>query len=331
MPLVDIYVPAQGRGDELSPGLVNDARIIQAVLGKENAKLFPVPARCYREGKARNDQILRSMKTSSTAIFLEHVFESSEIMSYDRRVYVANPEWLIPADEARVRAGYVTEFWHKTRSGVHLLSAMFPGQAHSYVGFTSLDNFGDQPAPNYSKMGHFTGKALGRRHTQELLDIWSENPSLPQLSVHFHNTQIPDITDWLENKNIRVKLGMMEEKHFSKEFAGHGVQLCTSSTEGFGHHINEARAIGALVVTLDAPPMNELVDATSGVLVKFSERLPHHCGFFYKSSKEQLLEAIGRVVAMSSEERVQLGESARRRFLEERDAFSAALRAQFNL
>jgi len=46
-----------------------------------------------------------------------------------------------------------------------------------------------------------------------------------------------------------------------------GVHACPSATEGWGQYIDEGRRAGAVVLTLDAPPMNELVTATSGVLI----------------------------------------------------------------
>lgn len=329
--LADIYLPSFTSSNHLSPGLVNDSRIIRGILGETSVKIRSIPAQCYELSKAQNDQILVPMKTSDTAVFLEHIFESSELLSYERRIFIANPEWLISTDEHRVAAGFVTEFWHKTRSGMELLSAKFPDKVHTFIGFTSFDHFSKELNTDRSLIGHFCGKALGRRHTQEILNIWAENPQLPELSVHFHGHGIPDVAGWLQNGNIRLKMGMMQEDDFRQEFSKHGVQLCTSSTEGFGHHINEARAIGALVVTLDAPPMNELVDANSGVLVAYAETSPHHNGFFYKSTQDQLLEAITRVIEMPIEERASLGESARQRFHDEREVFCAALRAQFGL
>lgn len=329
--LADVFLPTFSSSNLLSPGLVNDARIIRDILGEISVNIRSIPAQCYNLSTAQNDQTLLSMKTSDTALFLEHIFEFSELLSYERRIFIANPEWLIPSDEHRVAAGFVTEFWHKTRSGMALLSAKFPDKVHRFIGFTSLDHFSKEVKPDYSLLGHFCGKALERRHTQEILNIWAENPQLPELSVHFHDHRIPDVAGWLQNGNIRLKIGMMQEDDFRQEFSRHGIQLCTSSTEGFGHHINEARAIGALVVTLDAPPMNELVDANSGVLVPYAETSPHHNGFFYKSTQDQLLEAITRIIEMPIEERASLGESARQRFVDEREVFCAALRAQFGL
>jgi glycosyltransferase involved in cell wall biosynthesis len=45
------------------------------------------------------------------------------------------------------------------------------------------------------------------------------------------------------------------------------LHVCPSVREGFGHYLNEARAVGALVVTVDHPPMNELIRPGMGLLV----------------------------------------------------------------
>ena len=45
------------------------------------------------------------------------------------------------------------------------------------------------------------------------------------------------------------------------------VHICPSAREGFGHYINEARSVGAVVLTIDAAPMSEfVVDGESGVV-----------------------------------------------------------------
>jgi hypothetical protein len=46
-----------------------------------------------------------------------------------------------------------------------------------------------------------------------------------------------------------------------------GVHLCPSREEGFGHYINEARAMGALVMTTNWAPMNDMVQEHFGVLI----------------------------------------------------------------
>jgi glycosyltransferase involved in cell wall biosynthesis len=37
------------------------------------------------------------------------------------------------------------------------------------------------------------------------------------------------------------------------------VHICASEREGFGLYLDEARAVGAYIISTDHPPMNELV------------------------------------------------------------------------
>lgn len=55
----------------------------------------------------------------------------------------------------------------------------------------------------------------------------------------------------------------------------HGVHICPSEREGFGHYINEARAASALVITTNHPPMNELITAATGVLIPAQHTFSH--------------------------------------------------------
>jgi hypothetical protein len=45
------------------------------------------------------------------------------------------------------------------------------------------------------------------------------------------------------------------------------IHMCPSAIEGWGQYIDEGRRTKSVVLTLDAPPMNELIDVKSGVLV----------------------------------------------------------------
>jgi glycosyltransferase involved in cell wall biosynthesis len=102
-----------------------------------------------------------------------------------------------------------------------------------------------------------------------------------------------------------------------------GVHLCPSQAEGFGHYLNEARAAGALVVTTDMPPMNELVRPDSGVLVPCSkmyvdadpsiDRFIHRCDV----SAQDMNSAYATVSQMSEEEKRERGRRSRQAYEED--------------
>lgn len=88
----------------------------------------------------------------------------------------------------------------------------------------------------------------------------------------------------------------------------HPVHICPSERESFGHYINEARAAAAVVITVDHPPMNELVSPKAGVLVNPQKLLSYQemaLGTYgpitAKIDSSKLCEAVETVLAMLAE------------------------------
>jgi len=112
------------------------------------------------------------------------------------------------------------------------------------------------------------------------------------------------------------------------------VHLCPSLIEGWGQYIDEGRRAKAVVLTLDAAPMNELIrdrtDTATGVLVKaskgptMSQLLPYGWRQYftktkdytkylyttYKTTTNDLYNGISRILKMSPEHKRQLGNNA---------------------
>jgi glycosyltransferase involved in cell wall biosynthesis len=87
--------------------------------------------------------------------------------------------------------------------------------------------------------------------------------------------------------------------------------VATSEIEGFGHTLNEALACGPILVTTNAPPMNEIATAESAVLVDFESTEPMASGTRYKFASDSFTCAIERVLGMSDVERQRLSAAAR--------------------
>jgi glycosyltransferase involved in cell wall biosynthesis len=106
------------------------------------------------------------------------------------------------------------------------------------------------------------------------------------------------------------------------------MHVCPSVREGFGHYINEGRAVGALVVTTDHPPMNELVQPQTGLLVptEFTKSedgtelgpLTHLNGHI---SAEKLCKVVGQGLALSAQAKQQTQEAARAAYRQDKAGF----------
>ena len=94
----------------------------------------------------------------------------------------------------------------------------------------------------------------------------------------------------------------------------HGVHLCLSGMEGFGHYINEARAVSAMAITTNYPPMTEIITSSeTGVLVdptnmlQWTNSLP-----FANVGPAEIVQVMNKVVLpMSLQERAAKGQRAR--------------------
>ena len=105
----------------------------------------------------------------------------------------------------------------------------------------------------------------------------------------------------------------------------HVFQLCLSETEGWGHYIAEALSCRAVVLTCDAPPMNELVTADRGITVGATESTPLNLSMRYLFDERALEQAVERCISMQGDEWLQLGDRARAWYLDNQTGFEARL------
>lgn len=169
------------------------------------------------------------------------------------------------------------------------------------------------------------------RLSQELLEIWRQRPDFPKLRVQAYGTDIAISTNmWVGAGNTEFFFGKLDRSLYFMELAKGGIKLCTSQVEGFGHYLNEARAMSALTIALDAPPMNELITPETGILVPVTGSRPQRLGMVYDVEQHDLLNAIERAIAMPMSERAQKGHAARALYEQQavdfKQAFYAYLR-----
>lgn len=110
-----------------------------------------------------------------------------------------------------------------------------------------------------------------------MVDCWLSQRDLPPLELFIDDESFDMLFGTKYNSRIRfagsdhpitISKGRLDVIAFDKLMADSAFFLCPSIMEGYGHYINQARASGAVVVTTDANPMNELITSSEmGVLI----------------------------------------------------------------
>jgi hypothetical protein len=186
----------------------------------------------------------------------------------------------------------------KTQAGMRLLralSASMPRRrapALVYTKHTTLlppSSAPLQAGMDFGSVLHFAGRSNWKQ-TDAVLNAWVGHPELPHLCIVCHSSchaslrkyaswtglgggTAPTYASWTglgggtPQANLTYVNAVMGEAEMWALKRSRGVHLCPSIVEGYGHYINEARALGAFVVTVDAAPMNELIDGSCGSLI----------------------------------------------------------------
>ncbi|ACU62616.1 glycosyltransferase [Chitinophaga pinensis] len=117
----------------------------------------------------------------------------------------------------------------------------------TYTGFTSLDCYIEcEKKPEYF---HSQGKSQAKG-TQFVVSAW-ETSKLPK--IHLISEKYASSGD-----NVIMYEKLLPEQEYNRLRNECLIHIYPSQAEGFGHCINEARSCGAVVVSTDFPPMNEI-------------------------------------------------------------------------
>jgi glycosyl transferase family 1 len=309
-------------------GLSRDLRLLAAALTARGhvAALNP-----QRRGKLRKwfgpwkprlrlvSRVLRGLGRCEfdANLMLEHV--RPEWLALARHnVMMPNPDWFLPSD-AEALAGIDCVF-AKTRH----TQDMFAGRGCRVVftGFTSEDRRMPD-VPRQRTFFHLAGRST-TKNTESVLALWRKHPQWPLLTVvqdprtARHGAPAP---------NIDHRIGHIDDVELCRLQNAHRFHLCPSQAEGFGHYLVEAMSAGAVTLTLDAAPMNELITPERGILVPVSRTAAHYLAtlnFFDDAAMEQAVE---RLIDMSDAECDRLGAAARDWFMDNDQAFPGRLDA----
>lgn len=252
-------------------------------------------------------------------IMLEHV-QPAYFGTARRNFFIPNPEWLSRRDERHLHR--FDALLAKTRVAAAIFQAR--GIPTRYIGFRSTDCL----IPKMPREPHFLHLAGASRMkgTGRLLALWRRHPEWPPLLVLQSPQTAPGMPMTPERDNVQHRIATLcdieDIRHLQNSHVFH---LCLSEAEGWGHYIAESMSCGAVTITCDAPPMNELVRPERGLLVAAKAVGRLNASTRYHFDEAALEATIERARNMSAGEYEALGAAARGWFETNQQRFAGLL------
>ncbi|TCZ87753.1 glycosyltransferase [Lysobacter sp. N42] len=266
--------------------------------------------------RSRLARLFRRPPAYDVNIMLEHV-RAEDLGSARINLFIPNPEWCQPVDVALLPR--LDGVLAKTRHAERLFREL--GVATAFIGFTSEDRL-DASVPREQRFFHLAGRS-SNKGTDALIALWRRHPEWPRLTV----LQSPRTARALDPApaNIEHRVDYIDDAELRRLQNACRFHVCCSETEGFGHYLVEAMSVGAVVLTTDAEPMNELVDAGRGVCIPAGRTGRQQLATTYYVDEHALEEAIERLVVADTAHLERLGEAARRWYVDNDRAFAGRL------
>jgi glycosyltransferase involved in cell wall biosynthesis len=199
---------------------------------------------------------------------------------------------------------HIDHVWCKSRHASEIFS-----QHHasvSYLGFTSEDRNLETESPDYHSFIHLAGRST-LKNTELILNLWQKHPEWPRLTLIQHPDNAPKIVP----DHVHLISKYLPDSDLKKLQNSHGIHLCPSLSEGWGHYIVEAMSCRAVTITTDGPPMNEIVTPSRGILVPSTHSEPRHLGSNFHADPSALEKIIQTIITQPNLQKNELGNRAR--------------------
>lgn len=175
-----------------------------------------------------------------------------------------------------------------------------------FISFTSFDRLDSKQTKNYDTFFHLAGRSL-QKGTNTLIDLWLQHPEWPCIKI----VQNPQNARPVAADNIEYITEYVDDALLREYQNYHGIHLCVSEAEGFGHYIVEAMSCQAVIITTNAPPMNEAISSERGILVDYNYTQVQRLGTNYYVDRSDLERKVEEVLEMDLVSKKRLGENAR--------------------
>lgn len=301
-----------------TPGLMKDAYVVRDALREISTSRIEIPRsrNLHLLHKALVLQFQKELGLFKGVIFhFENIYKDW-LKPAKKNILVINQEWVRPPTEDLIsRMDFI---FCKTKYAYNIVQNK--GLPAVYIGFTSPERIDKDVPKDWNMCLHVVGRSPSKG-TEAVIRTWSKHPEWAPLHVVMQK----DLFEKVEASNIIYYEGFLTDLELSNLMAKAGIHICTSETEGFGHSICEAMSCGALVVTTNAPPMNELLSASECIYVNYDKLSEAGWGQRFHISENDLEEKINFTFSLTEQERKLYGDASRKRYVENELRFTTQI------
>ncbi|MFI5342916.1 MAG: glycosyltransferase [Chlamydiales bacterium] len=240
----------------------------------------------------------------------------------------AKLNWFIPnAETCTTKVEQISKFdliLCKTKESIKIFKPI--SKKIKYLGFTSIDRYEASISKDYLQCLHIVGGS-GVKGFYEVVRAWNYMKGLPNLTVIKHNIVRID-KEKLPNQISLIDHWIPLDELISLQNTC-GTHLCPSKTEGFGHSIMEGMSAEAVIITTNAPPMNEFIK-DKRCLVKYSKKGKRQLATTYEADYRALAKTVKEIQQLSTEELERIGQGNRAEYLKRDAEFKRKLKRLMN-
>jgi len=212
----------------------------------------------------------------------------------------------------------------RTREVERIFSAL--NKKTFFLGFRSRDCYREDVKKKRLKYLHVAGGSP-HKGSSAVIKAWRFDKSMPNLTLLMHKkSSLSPFSPFQKNTKFISKRIPFDELLTLQNSCG--IHLCPSEVEGYGHYLMEAMSTKAVVITTDAPPMNEFITDTR-CLVPYVKTAPLNLGTNYYVDADILKKKVLELQALPKKELEQIGEKNREAYLQRCDEFYRNLKLLF--
>lgn len=222
----------------------------------------------------------------------------------------APKNWAVPNPEWWFAHKWDTLPWDLILAKTHDCERIFTGKFGAkcqYLGWTARDLF--QPIARVRKFLHVAGKSRMKNTQATVTGCLHARVPLTLVGDQGY-TQPPG-----PERVTRVRVHDDELTHLMNS---HFCHVMPSGYEGYGQVLHEAQACGQVIITTNAPPMNEVKPA---VLIPTSGGKAHHAAFAHRVEGGDVAIAVRQVMTMSEQQLSLYQNGARAQYHQDRVEF----------